>query len=62
MKRRLKLTTSDFSIGDAVVHVRGSPTGIVVAHDHARGLLEVRWESGVKERIAPEELKLLVQH
>lgn len=57
-----KATTSDFSIGDGVQHIRGSPRGIVAAHDHARGLLRVRWESGVYEWIAPDELLLLVQH
>ena len=57
-----KLTTSDFSIGDAVVHVRGEPVGVVVAHEHARGLLHVKWESGVKERIPPEEVHQLAPH
>lgn len=56
------LTTSDFSIGDAVMHIRGSPRGVVSAHNHARGLLRVRWESRVEEWIPPEELKLLRPH
>jgi hypothetical protein len=53
------LTTGDFSIGDGVVHVRGSPVGIVIAHDHARGLIRVRWESQVYEWVPPEELQPL---
>lgn len=56
-----KLTTSDFLIGDGVKHIRGSPVGIVVAHDHARGLIRVRWESHVHEWIPPEEIRLLVE-
>lgn len=59
MKKMTKLTTSDFSIGDAVRHIRGSPTGIVISHDHARGLLRVRWESQMAEWVPPEELKPL---
>lgn len=54
-----KQTTSDFSIGDGVVHARGEPIGVVVAHDHARGLLQVKWASGMKERVRPTEIRLL---
>ena len=56
----MKTTTSDFSIGDAVLHIRGSPRGIVIAHDHARGLIRIRWESGTREWVPPQELKRLV--
>lgn len=54
------LTTGDFWIGDAVQHVRGSPRGVVVSHNHSRGLLRVRWESRVEEWLPPKELELLV--
>lgn len=56
-----KLTTSDFWIGDAVVHSSGSPTGVVSAHNHARGLVRVRWASRVEEWVPPEELRLRVE-
>lgn len=54
------LSTSDYWIGDLVRHVSGAPTGIVVAHNHARGLLQVKWEAGVKEWVPPEEVRLEV--
>lgn len=57
--KKSSLTASDFSIGDAVLHIRGSPRGIVIAHDHARGLIRVRWESDTREWVPPNELKLL---
>lgn len=56
------MKTDDFSIGDAVVHIsdpHGRPTGIVVMHDHARGLVKVKWTSGVHEWVTPEEIRLL---
>lgn len=55
-----KLTTSDFWIGDEVVHIRGSPVGIVVAHNHAGGLIRVKWKSEVYEWVTPEEIRLTV--
>lgn len=62
MKKEVKvkaLTTSDLSIGDAVQHTSGAPVGVVVSHNHAVGLIRVRWESTVEEWIPPEELRLL---
>ncbi len=57
--RNTQMTTSDLSIGDAVVHRSGSPAGVVSAHNHARGLVRVRWSSSVEEWVPPEEIRLL---
>lgn len=61
------MKSSDFSIGDAVRHT-GPPSrrygrqirGVVMMHDHARGLLKVRWETGVQEWVPPTELLPLI--
>lgn len=58
MAGNIEMTTGDFSIGDAVKHKTG-PIGIVSAHNHARGLIRVRWESRVEEWVPPEEISLL---
>ena len=58
------LTTGDFWIGDAVVHVtdpHSRPVGVVMAHNHARGLVRVQWESRVQEWVTPNEIRLLVE-
>lgn len=47
-----------FAIGDAVVHIRGSPVGIVISHKN-NGLIQVRWESRIKEWVTPEEIRPL---
>lgn len=63
-----EMTTSDFSIGDGVQHVQRSPKqlaaarGIVISHNHARGLIRVRWESNVQEWVKPKQLMLLAKH
>lgn len=56
--KKKALKTGDLSIGDAVTHIRGSPNGVVFMHDHARGLVKVRWESRVAEWVPPSELRL----
>jgi uncharacterized protein YodC (DUF2158 family) len=53
----VQMTTSDFSIGDAVMHTSGAPSGVVSAHNHARGLIRIRWSSGVEEWLPPDELR-----
>lgn len=47
-----------FAIGDAVVHIRGSPVGVVISR-HPNGLISVKWESRVIEKVPPEELRVL---
>lgn len=55
---RRKKKTPKFQIGDAVVHERGSPIGIVISNLD-NGLLKIKWETHVVERVPPEELHLL---
>jgi hypothetical protein len=50
------MSTSTFSIGDAVTNTLHPKPGLVVMHDHERGLIRVRWESGVREWLAPSDL------
>jgi hypothetical protein len=47
-----------YAIGDGVVHIRGSPRGVVIARED-NGLLKVKWETKVIERVPPDELRLL---
>lgn len=49
-------TMSDFLIGDAVRHVSTKDIGVVAMHDHGRGLVKIRWESGATEWVHPSEL------
>jgi hypothetical protein len=60
MSKPSALTTGDFWIGDAVQHVvTPGSIGVVMAHNHARGLVRVQWESRVQEWVPPEEIRLL---
>lgn len=59
---KTRTTTGDFRIGDAVRHAKSKTTGVITSHNHARGLLRVRWESRIEEWVPPEELELLAPH
>lgn len=54
----MRVKARKFEIGDAVVHIRGDPVGIIVDRQ-SNGLLKVRWESRVHEWVPPKELRLL---
>lgn len=53
-------TTSDFALGDKVRHLsdpHGRNAGVVIMHNHDRGLIRVEWGSGVREWVTPDELR-----